>query len=266
MSKHILVTGSTDGIGKLLALQLASEGHYVYTHGRNQKKVDAVVNEITKATSNTNVKGFVADLSDLEAVKNMASVIKDNVPQLDVLLNNAGIFNSPVSETKQGYELRFAVNYFAPYLLTKELMPLIEKGNDARIVNLSSAAQAPVTLDAAKCERDITVNEAYAQSKLALTMWSFDLASKLNSISVIAVNPGSLLNTKMANEAYGQHWSPAEKGVDILHELAMDSKYQGVTGKYYDNDNGGFGNAHPNAYNQAAINHLIEETEKIISL
>ncbi|WP_068475806.1 SDR family NAD(P)-dependent oxidoreductase [Saccharicrinis aurantiacus] len=265
MSKHILITGSTDGIGKILALELANEGHHVYIHGRNQEKVKAVVNEIVNTSNNNNVKGFIADLSDLAAVKDMADQINKSIPQLDALVNNAGIFKSSAS-TKSGYELRFTVNYLAPYLLTKEVMPLLKKADHARIVNLSSAAQAPVAIDAAKGTRAISVNEAYAQSKLALTMWSFYLANKQDDISVIAVNPGSLLNTKMANEAYGQHWSPAEKGSDILYDLTLGKQYQGLTGKYYDNDNGEFARAHADAYNQDAINELIEETEQMILL
>ena len=162
-------------------------------------------------------------------------------------------------------DIRFAVNYLAPYTLTNALLPLLEKGSNARIINLSSAAQAPVSLNALKGTATISVQQAYAQSKLALTMWSFDLARRLNNIQVLAVNPGSLLNTRMAKEAFGQHWSPAEKGRDILYELAQSETYEDVTGKYFDNDQGNFGTAHPDAYDRDKINRLIESTESLLT-
>ena len=147
-------------------------------------------------------------------------------------------------------------------------MPLLNKGADARIINVSSAAQAPVSYEALSGNARPSVQQAYAQSKLALTMWSFYLAEKLSNITVIAVNPGSLLNTKMANEAYGQHWAPAEKGGNILYDLAVSEEYKGVTKKYFDNDKGEqkgiFGPAHADAYNQTAINQLIEATKKVV--
>ena len=95
-------------------------------------------------------------------------------------------------------------------------------------------------------------------------MWSFRLAKELEDIAVIAVNPGSLLNTKMANEAYGQHWSPANKGSNILYDLAVSEDHKGITGKYFDNDNGVYAKAHPDAYNETAINELIDFTNKLI--
>nr|WP_320117874.1 SDR family NAD(P)-dependent oxidoreductase [uncultured Marinifilum sp.] len=264
MKKNILITGSTDGIGKLLALQLAGEGHRIFIHGRNEEKVNKVLAEIKKAAKNVEINGFVADLSNLDAVRKMAKQVNDEVSHIDVLINNAGVFKSPISLNKHGLELRFVVNYLAPYLLTKEIMPVIKKGTDSRIINLSSAAQASVSYDVIVGKKDVSVNESYAQSKLALTMWSFDLAKKLDDIAVIAVNPGSLLNTKMANEAYGQYWSSADKGSNILYELAVSQNHKGITGKYFDNDKGMYADAHPDAYNEGAINQLIKQTEKLV--
>ena len=264
MKKNILITGSTDGIGKLVATRLAEEGHNVCVHGRSAEKVEAVVTELKTQAKNENIKGFVADFSDLDAVKKMSTQILEQVDHLDILINNAGVFKSPVAKTKEGYDLRMVVNYLAPYLLTRELMPLLEKGKQTRVVNLSSAAQAPVALEVILGQQEVSINESYAQSKLALTMWSFDLAKKKKRIAVIAVNPGSLLNTKMANEAYGQHWSPAEKGSDILYDLAVKEIHRGVTGKYFDNDNGLYALAHPDAYNEGLIEQLMTQTEALV--
>lgn len=261
--KHILITGSTDGIGQLLAHKLASEGHHVYLHGRNADKLKAVIDSIKAETGNANVSGFVADFSDLNAVKTMAEQIATSVPKLDVLINNAGIFNVGNPLNSEGLDVRFVVNYLAPYVLTNAILPTLKKGQKARIINLSSAAQAPVSLAALQGKENLTANAAYAQSKLALTMWSFDLAKQLaeDNISVIAVNPGSLLNTKMAKEAYGQHWSSADKGVNILHDLALSDEYDNVTGKYFDNDKGdpkgSFANAHVDAYDEQKVAELL---------
>lgn len=262
--KNILITGSTDGIGKLVAIKLAKEGHSIYVHGRNEEKLASVISEIKSKSENDKIHGFVADLSDLDAVKKMAVKVNDEVSHIDILINNAGVFKVPFSVDRNALDLRFAVNYLAPYLLTKELIPLIKKGSDARIINLSSAAQVPVSYDAVLGKKEVSINESYAISKLALTMWSFRLAKELKGIAVIAVNPGSLLNTKMANEAYGEHWSPAEKGSDILYDLAVSEKHAGITGKYFDNDNGVYANAHPDAYDEQAINELIKFSDKLI--
>lgn len=266
--KTILITGSTDGIGKLTALKLAKEGHNVLIHGRNEAKLNVVITELKEKSNNENIKGFIADFSDLDAVKKMAEQIKNEVSKLDVIINNAGIFKTSAASKFKGYDIRLVVNYFAPYVLTLALLPLLKKMDNARIVNLSSAAQSRVT-DAAMAGISIpNVSEAYAQSKLALTMWSFDLAKQLDDITVIAVNPGSLLNTKMAKEAYGQHWSSADKGRDILCDLAISNEYKGITGKYFDNDKGNpkgdFAKAHPDAYDGELISKLINKTKEII--
>ena len=262
MTKKILVTGATDGIGKLAAFMFARDGHTVYLHGRNKDKLLATISEIKADTQNKNIHGFLADFSDMESVKQMAKEITGKISKLDVLINNAGVFKSPVSTNHDGLDIRFVVNYFAPYMLTQELVPILSDG--ARIINLSSAAQSSVALQALLGKEQISVQAAYAQSKLALTMWSFDLAKKLTNTNVIAVNPGSLLNTKMANEAYGQSWSSADKGAHILYELALDAKHNDKSGKYFDNDSGFYADAHSDNYDLNAIDELITITKKII--
>ena len=257
MKKSILITGSTDGIGKLAATKLAKEGHSIYIHGRKVDKLQRIIAEIKEQSNNENIKGFVADFSDLRAVTNMAEQVQQELTELDVLINNAGVFKSPVHQTKEGYDIRFVVNYLAPYVLTKKLLPLLQKSATPRLINLSSAAQAAVSLEALQGTRSIGVQEAYAQSKLALTMWSFHLAKLYPNITVTAVNPGSLLNTNMVREAYGRFWSEADKGGNILYDLAIAEEYTGVTGKYFDNDKGQekgvFGDAHSDAYNLSLI-------------
>lgn len=263
--KTILITGSTDGIGKLTATKLAADQHQVILHGRNDAKLKQTIAEIKTLSQNENISGYVADLSDFDSVHQMTADISKEHTKIDVLINNAGVFKSPVSETDQGLDIRFAVNFLAPQVLTNDLLPLIKKSDEPRIINLSSAAQASVSLSALAGDESLGFNEAYAQSKLAITMWSFWLANQETNLNVIAVNPGSLLNTKMVQEAYGQSWSKADKGADILCELATSAAHQNANGKYFDNDQGSFSKAHPDAYNTELIAQLISESDKLIN-
>lgn len=266
--KTILITGSTDGIGKLAAIQLAQAGHEVVLHGRSAEKLASVINEVKSQSQNENIRGFVADFSDLHAVREMAEQITEELPAIDVLINNAGVYKIANPQTEGGLDLRFVVNYLAPYVLTNALLPLLQKRPAARIINLSSAAQAPVSYDAFEGKQVLYDQEAYAQSKLALTMWSLHLAKSVPTVSAIAVNPGSLLNTKMVREAFGQHWSSADKGAGLLYDLAVSEVFAGITGKYFDNDRGGargdFGQAHPHVYSEVEIGRLVEATEGIV--
>ncbi|MER2165068.1 MAG: SDR family NAD(P)-dependent oxidoreductase, partial [Psychrobacter alimentarius] len=208
MYKTILITGSTDGIGKLAALKLAEAGHQVYLHGRDKDKLASVIAEVKAVAIGDavdHIDGFVADFSDLTAVLKMAADVNEKLPKLDVLINNAGIYTTSAATTKDDLDIRFVVNYLAPYELTNTLLPLLKQPSKARIVNLSSAAQIPISYEAFAGQTTLDDKAAYAQSKLALTMWSMALADKVagDDINVIAVNPGSLLNTKMVDEAYG---------------------------------------------------------------
>ena len=265
MSKTIVITGSTDGIGKLTALKLAKEGHTVYVHGRSEAKVNAVVTEIKEASNHQNIKGFVADFSDLEAVSKLAEQIKKEIPKIDVLINNAGVLKSKEAQNEDGLDIRMVVNYLAPNILTHAILSNIKNSETPRIINLSSVAQAPVSEAVLTGKEKVSVDYSYAQSKLALTMWSFSLAKQEPSITIIAVNPGSLLNTKMANEAYGQYWSPAEKGVNILYDLALSEGHNNDSGKYFDNDKGHFSPAHANAYDDDKIHRLLATTTRILN-
>ncbi len=264
MQKTILITGSTDGIGKLTAIKLAGDGHIVYLHGRSSEKLAAAVSEVKSITNSENIDGFVADFSDPDGVKQMADQIKKDLPKLDILINNAGVFKSAEALNRKGMDMRFAVNYFAPFILTNELIPLLNKGSESRVINLSSAAQSSVSSGAISGKERLSEDETYAQSKLALTMWSFNLARTQDRTAVIAVNPGSLLNTKMVAQAYGRHPPSADKGADILYDLAVSQDYKGITGRYFDNDQGDFAQAHPDAYNKNKIDQLIQTTQNLI--
>lgn len=264
--KTILITGSTDGIGKLAAIKLAKSGHHIIIHGRNPEKLAKVKAEIKSLTGNEDIEGYVADFSNLEDVRRMANKIKEEQPTIDVLVNNAGIFKIPNPRAENGLDLRMVVNYLAPYLLTSTLVSLLVKSNEPRIINLSSAAQETVSQQSLEKNSNLTDNQAYSQSKLAILLWSFDFAKKHKDITTIALNPGSLLNTKMVRKAYGKFWSSADKGADIIIDLATNSKYADKSGQYFDNDQGQFNRAHPDAYQNHIIESLITKTDKLLDL
>lgn len=263
--KTILITGSTDGIGNLLAFKLAEEGHQVIVHGRNPEKLERTIKEIESRSNNKHISGHLADLSSFKDLEKLITELTETYSKIDVLINNAGIFKSNIQQTKNHLDIRFAVNYFAPYILSNGLIPLLEKSDSPRLINLSSAAQKSFSWKALSGEEKHPPQDAYAQSKLALTMWSFAFAQIHPEILTIAVNPGSLLNTKMVKEAYGHHWSSADKGANILYDLSLSEKYINSSGKYFDNDKGTFNTAHSDAYDQEKITMLISETEKLIN-
>ncbi|MDF7801226.1 SDR family NAD(P)-dependent oxidoreductase [Pontiellaceae bacterium B1224] len=257
MKKTILITGSTDGIGLETARALVSMGHHILVHGRSSTKVDNVAAEL-------GVAGYVADLSNLSDVEELAKTVADQYETLDVLINNAGVFNTPEPVLANGQDVRFVVNTIAPYLLTQRLLPML--GTSGRVVNLSSAAQSPVDLDALAGKRRLGDMPAYAQSKLAITMWSFELAQKLskNGPAIIAVNPGSLLGTKMVREGFGTAGKDIGIGVDILCRAALSDEFADASGKYFDNDSGRFADPQADALNLAKCEALVKMIEAIL--
>jgi len=165
MTKTILITGATDGIGLLTATNLAAEGHTILLHGRSADKLAAAQSKVGGTT-----EIYSADLTDMAQVRSMAADILKAHDRLDVVINNAGVLKLGNPVTADGFDARFMVNTFAPYVLTRELLPILPK--DGRIVNLSSAAQAPVDLEALYGRRSLDDMGAYAQSKLAITIWA----------------------------------------------------------------------------------------------
>lgn len=241
MPKTILITGATDGIGLLTAKLLAEAGHKILLHGRSEAKLAAAAAEIGAET-----ESFLADLSRPEEVEAMASTVLQSHDRLDVLINNAGVLKAPQTRTADGLDIRFVVNTFAPYLLTRRLLPIIPKGG--RVVNLSSAAQAPVDLGAVAGQGALDDMSAYAQSKLAITIWSQEMAKAYpDGPVIVAVNPGSLLASKMVKEGFGIAGSDLRIGADILCRAALDAEFAAASGKYYDNDAHRFSPPHPAA-------------------
>ncbi|MHA6345974.1 SDR family NAD(P)-dependent oxidoreductase [Roseivivax sp. CAU 1761] len=247
MPKTILITGATDGIGLLTAKTLASGGHTVLLHGRSAEKLEAAAREVGGGPET-----FRADLSRLEEVEALAKKILARHDRLDVLINNAGVFKTAQSQTPDGLDTRFVVNTIAPYLLTRRLLPIIPA--TGRVVNLSSAAQAPVDVAALRGERGLDHMGAYAQSKLAITIWTREMAKDhSDGPAFIAVNPGSLLASKMVKEGFGVAGNDLSIGADILRRAALSDAFADASGRYFDNDSGDFAEPHPGARDAAQV-------------
>ncbi len=265
MQKTILITGSTDGIGLETAKMLVLQGHKVLLHGRNPAKLEKVVKELALLPGAGQVESYLADLSRMDDVKVLAKAVAEKHAQLDVLINNAGIFKVSDPITPDGLDVRFAVNTLAPYLLTKLLLPLL--GVSGRVVNLSSAAQASVNPDALAGRVELSDDmAAYAQSKLALTIWSrvMGLERKVGGPVIVAVNPGSLLASKMVKEGFGVAGKDIRIGADILCRAALADQFATASGQYFDNDAGRFGSPHADALDQQKSAEVVRVIESVL--
>ena len=238
MTRTILITGATDGIGRLTGRTLAAEGHTVLLHGRSADKLAAVARDM-----GGDPETHLADFARLDEVAALARAILARHERLDVLINNAGVYKTPRTRTPAGLDIRFVVNAIAPYLLTRSLLPILPQ--DGRVVNLSSAAQAPVDLAALRGEVALDDMGAYAQSKLAITIWTQELARRHPEGPVfVAVNPGSLLASKMVKEGFGVAGDDLRIGADILRRAALSDEFAEASGRYFDNDRGRFAQPH----------------------
>ena len=231
----ILITGATDGIGKLTALQLAKQQARLLIHGRNEEKLQRVVGELKTASGNDKIEGLLADFASMAQVRRLALEVLEACDGLDLLINNAGVGTSDSRYSQDGHELRFAVNYLAPFLFTRLLLPALKKSAPARIVNVSSAGQHAVDFDDVMLEKSFDGMKAYCQSKLALIMFTFDLAAELQDadVTVNTLHPGTYLDTNMVRRANVSPMGTAESGADAVLFLAISPALEGVTGKYF---------------------------------
>jgi NAD(P)-dependent dehydrogenase (short-subunit alcohol dehydrogenase family) len=273
MKKNILITGATDGIGYETAKTLVEQGHVVLLHGRNQEKLNKVSREFAQLAekSGAHIESYRADLSDLAEVKTLAenilaSDILNTRGTLGVLINNAGVFKTDQPISSAGLDVRFVVNTLAPYLLTQLLLPVMN--SSSRVLNLSSAAQAPVNLDALTGRIHLQdPMAAYAQSKLAITIWSQSLAKQLapSGPIIMAINPGSLLASKMVKEGFGMAGNDIRIGAEILIHAAISDEFAQAYGQYFDNDSGQFSMPHSDAQDIQKTKPLMQMIESLVS-
>lgn len=268
----ILITGSTDGLGKRVARDLAGRGAAVLLHGRSREKGEATLQEIQDETGNKKVSYYNADFSSLDAVRRLSEELRAEQERLDILINNAGIGAGPRRAGREmstdNFELRFAVNYLAPFLLTHRLLTLLRRSAPSRIVNVASVGQQVIDFDNVMLEDGYDGLRAYRQSKLALVMFTFDLAVDLkeSGITVNSIHPASLMNTKMVLETdyFRGTMSTVEEGVDAVEHLATSPEFDGVTGEYFDGKQRARANSQ--AYDRDARRQLRMLSEQLTEL
>jgi NAD(P)-dependent dehydrogenase (short-subunit alcohol dehydrogenase family) len=254
--KVVLITGATDGHGRGLAGAVSRAGATVLVHGRSEERVEATLDELHGDT-----RAYRADLASLDEVRRLAAEVLEREGRLDVLVNNAGIgFEDDRQESEDGYELRFAVNYLAGYLLTRELLPLLERSAPARIVNVSSAGQWPIDFDDVMLEHGYSGVRAYCQSKLAQVIHTIDLSEQLDRTQVTAncLHPATYMPTKMVRRPV----STLEEGIEATMRLVADPALDGVSGCYFDGQREAA--ADSQAYDEQARAQLRELSERLV--
>ncbi|HEX3588145.1 MAG TPA: SDR family NAD(P)-dependent oxidoreductase [Pseudonocardiaceae bacterium] len=259
----VFITGATDGLGRALAQHLAADGASLILHGRDPDRLEQVAKETGAQHT------VVADLADLAQVRRLAAEVRDTTDRLDVFVSNAGIGSGEPDGrerrvSKDGYELRFAVNYLAGFLLTQELLPLLRASAPARVVNVASLGQYPLDFDDLMLTRDYNGGRAYAQSKLAQIMSGFELAGRLpaDEVTVNSLHPATYMPTKMVLLERGQSVDELETGVRATARLAVGDDVAGVTGKFFDRTRESRANAQ--AYDPAARAELWRRSLELV--
>jgi NAD(P)-dependent dehydrogenase (short-subunit alcohol dehydrogenase family) len=263
-----LVTGATAGLGRAVAAALAASGLHVLVHGRDAGRAAAAVDDITK--SGGTAQAVLADLASLDQVRSLADRVTADHGSVALLVNNAGIgAGRPPYRRRQlsadGHELRLAVNYLAPVLLTRRLIPALRSGAPARIVNVGSVGQAPVDFADLRMETGYTGPQAYYRSKFALAAFTFDLAEELegSGITVNCLHPASLMNTHMVRESLIPPMSTVSAGVKAVLNLATGPAGATATGRYFDGTNQT--RAHEGTYDPATRSRLRTVTAELLA-
>ncbi|MFL5908708.1 MAG: SDR family oxidoreductase [Solirubrobacterales bacterium] len=258
----ILITGATDGLGKGIAHELAPTGARLILHGRNEEKGQALLEELGPLAAGK-LDWRRADLASLDQVRWLAGDLEVE-ERLDVLVNNAGVGTAgPREESEDGYEMTFAVNYLAPFVLTRQLLPLLKRSAPSRIVNVSSAGQAPIDFDDVMLDRSYSGFQAYCQSKLALVMLTFDLAEELEGTGVTAncLHPGTYMPTNMVRAAGVDPVTPLEDGIAATMRLISSPEVADINGHYFDGTSESA--PHPQAEDPAARSRLRELSSEL---
>ena len=236
--KVALVTGSTDGVGRMVAVRLGQDGARIFVHGRDAKRGREVVAEIEAGGGRAEF--LAADLADLAETRRLADAIAQRADRLDLLVNNAGIGTgrpgAPRQTNAAGCELRFAVNYLSGFALTMRLLPLLKASAPARIVNVASVGQQAIDFDDVMLTRGYSGARAYMQSKLAQVLFTFDLADRLrgSGVTVNCLHPATYMATTMVRESGVTPRTSVEEGARAILNLATSPSLDGVSGLYFD--------------------------------
>jgi NAD(P)-dependent dehydrogenase (short-subunit alcohol dehydrogenase family) len=267
--KTVLITGSTDGVGRYVAGELAKQGAQVLIHGRDAARGKALIDEIRKA-GHVAPAFYQADLSSLAGVRQLADAVKADHKKIDVFVSNAGIGsqnNGPQrQESADGYELRFAVNYLSGFLLAYLLLPLIKAAAPSRIVNVASLGQHPIDFDDVMITKNYSGSRAYAQSKLSQIMFTIDLAAELKAsgVTVNSLHPATYMNTTMVRAGGITPMSTVEQGGAAILHLVRGDDVANKSGLFFNGMNEMKANAQ--AYDDAARKRLRELSLKLTGL
>jgi NAD(P)-dependent dehydrogenase (short-subunit alcohol dehydrogenase family) len=265
--KTAMVTGSTSGLGEVVARRLGAMGAIVIVHGLNEERGKEIAAEITKKGPGRAVY-YPGDLGSLKEVAALAKRVKAEHPRLHLLINNAGIggaSNGARSESADGYELVFAINYLSHFLLTRELLPVLKGSAPARIVNVASIGQRAVNFDDVMMNNNYQTMGAYSQSKLAQIMYTISLAEMLDpkEVTVNSLHPATMMNTPMVMNSGRQPMASVEDGANAVMQLAVGKAVAGRTGLYFNQMNEGRANAQ--AYDADARKRLWDLSVKLIA-
>ena len=236
-----LITGATDGLGRGVAERLAADGADLHLHGRDPERLASTAEAIKAETGNQRIQTHLADLASLHQVRALADEVEASTEQLHLLISNAGIGSGkPEKTTRQesrdGFELRFAVNYLAGFLLTLRLLPLLRRSAPARVINVASLGQAPIDFDDVMLERDYDGFRAYSQSKLAQISSANELATRVppEEVTFNSLHPATFMPTKIVLEEGGRSVDSLETGVEATLRLATSPDLDGVSGRFFD--------------------------------
>jgi NAD(P)-dependent dehydrogenase (short-subunit alcohol dehydrogenase family) len=259
----ILVTGATDGLGRGVAADLASRGATVLLHGRSPERLERTLAELRDETGSDKLRTYRADFASLAEVRAMAAEVAANEERLDALVNNAGIGFLPEREFSQdGVELVLQVDYLAGYLLTRELLPLIQASAPSRIVFVASAGQAPIDFDDPMMDRGYDAGRAYCQAKLAQINQTMEMAGRLDGdVAVTALHPSTFMPTKILGPGMDPR-STVQEGIDATVRLVADPELDGVTGVYFNVQEAA--RAMDQAYDPDAQRRLRELSEQLV--
>lgn len=262
----ILITGSTDGLGREVALRLGALGAHVLVHGRNAERGNEVVEEISENGGTAQL--YLADLASLDEVRALARRILDEQDRLDTLINNAGIGSGDGErrESRDGYELIFQVNYLSHFLLTDLLLPLIKDSAPSRIINVASGAQRPLNFDDIMLSDNYSGRAAYAQSKLAQILHTFYLADELkdDNITFNTLHPATMMDTTLVREMDAEARTTVDEGATALMNLAVSAELAEHTGLYFNGLQES--RAHSQAYDRKARQRLMELSRELVDL
>jgi NAD(P)-dependent dehydrogenase (short-subunit alcohol dehydrogenase family) len=267
--KTVLVTGSTDGVGRYVAAKLAAAGATVLIHGRDKERAKTLADEIRRAGHRAPIF-YPADLSSLSRTRQLAEAVLADHKRLDVFISNAGIGSQTQGPERRtsadGYELRFAVNYLSGFLLAHLLLPLLRDSAPSRIVNVASLGQHPIDFDDVMITKGYNGGRAYSQSKLAQIMFTIDLARELegSGVTVNSLHPATYMNTTMVREGGITPISTVEQGGEAILHLAVGDDMAGKSGLFFN----GMAQAQANAqaYDEAARRKLRALSLKLTGL